>query len=44
MNCEKTPWELEETYKNTKYDFYINSGDYIIDWGYRYGICWNTKR
>lgn len=37
MNCEKTPWGLEETYKNTKYDFYINSGDYIIDWGYRYG-------
>jgi len=34
MSCEKTPWELEETYKNTKYNFYINSSNYIIDWGY----------
>lgn len=36
MNCEKSPWELEDTYKNTKYNFYINSGEYIIDWGYSY--------
>jgi hypothetical protein len=34
MSVDKTPWELEDTYKNEKYDFYINSGEYIIDWGY----------
>lgn len=38
MGVDKTPWELEDTYKNEKYDFYINSGDYIIDWGYE---TWN---
>lgn len=30
-NC----WEVEYAQKNYGYDFYINSGEYIIDWGYK---------
>ena len=32
-NC--SPWEIEEQQDNCGFDYYINSGDYIIDWGYR---------
>lgn len=38
-NC----WEVEGKQNNCGYDYYINSGDYIIDWGYKTfiftGIC-----
>ena len=37
------PWEVEGKQNNCGYDYYINSGDYIIDWGYKTfiftGIC-----
>lgn len=37
------PWEVEGKQNNCGYDYYINSGDYIIDWGYETfiytGIC-----
>lgn len=29
-----TPWEIESRRKNYGFDFYINSEDYIIDYGY----------
>ena len=29
------PWTIEEEQMNYGFDYYINSGDYIIDWGYR---------
>ena len=29
-----SPWEIEMLQNTYDYDFYINSGDYIIDWGY----------
>lgn len=28
------PWDIELNQDNKGYDYYINSGDYIIDWGY----------
>lgn len=37
INClqgDYTPWQVEGNKMNCGYDFYINSGDYIIDWGY----------
>lgn len=34
LEGEYTPWDVEEKGDNKGYDFYINSGDYIIDWGY----------
>ena len=32
-NC--SPWDIELNQDGCGYDYYINSGDYIIDWGYR---------
>ena len=29
-----SPWEIEENQMGYGFDYYINSGDYIIDWGY----------
>lgn len=29
-----TPWEVEGNQNNCNYEYYINSGEYIIDWGY----------
>lgn len=29
------PWDVEYNQNQCGYDYYINSGDYIIDWGYR---------
>ena len=29
-----SPWEIEENQINYGFDYYINSGDFIIDWGY----------
>ena len=40
IDCLKgsyTPWQIEFNNDNCGYDHYINSGDYIIDWGY---ITW----
>ncbi len=34
LEGEHTPWEVEGLQNNCGYDYYINSGDYIIDWGY----------
>lgn len=31
-----TPWDIEEKGNDYGYDYYINSGDYIIDWGYSF--------
>lgn len=31
----RDPWSVELKPNNHGYDFYINSSDYIIDWGYR---------
>ena len=30
-----SPWQIEEEQDGKGFDYYINSGDYIIDWGYR---------
>ena len=29
------PWTIELEQQPCGFDYYINSGDYIIDWGYR---------
>ena len=34
LKGEYTPWQVEGNQDNCGYDHYINSGDYIIDWGY----------
>lgn len=43
LQGEHNPWEVEGLQNNCGYDFYINSDDYIIDWGYETfvftGIC-----
>ena len=43
LSGDATPWEAEIRQRTCGYDYYINSGDYIIDWGYRTwhwsGIC-----
>ena len=31
---DSDPWTVEYRQKTKGYDYYINSGDYIIDWGY----------
>ena len=31
---DSNPWQVEYGQKNCGFDYYINSGDYIIDWGY----------
>lgn len=32
---DSDPWSVEYNQPNCGYDYYINSGDFIIDWGYR---------
>ena len=32
---DSDPWNVEYKQKNCGFDYYINSGDYIIDWGYK---------
>jgi len=34
LSRDSDPWDVEIHQDNKGYDFYINSGDYIIDWGY----------
>lgn len=45
-----TPWDVESRQNTCGFDYYINSGDYIIDWGYKtyrpVGIvrgCWSNE-
>lgn len=37
LSRDSDPWDVEINQDNRGYDYYINSGDYIIDWGY---ITW----
>ena len=34
LSRDSDPWDVEVNQDNKGYDYYINSGDYIIDWGY----------
>ena len=34
LERDTNPWEIEENQMSYGFDYYINSGDYIIDWGY----------
>lgn len=34
LERDTNPWDIELNQNNKGYDYYINSGDYIIDWGY----------
>ena len=34
LQDDSDPWTVEGNQKTHGYDFYINSGDYIINWGY----------
>lgn len=40
---DSNPWDIEAKQDGKGYDYYINSGDFIIDWGYKTwkyaGIC-----
>jgi hypothetical protein len=38
ISKDTSPWQVEFDQNNCGYDYYINSGNYIIDWGYR---TWN---
>ena len=37
LEGDYTPWEIEKYQPTKGYDFAINTGDYILDWGYRNG-------
>ena len=37
LSRDSDPWDVELNQDNRGYDYYINSEDYIIDWGY---ITW----
>lgn len=43
LEKDSNPWQVEINQDNKGFDYYINSGDYIIDWGYETfiftGIC-----
>lgn len=43
LSRDSDPWDVEINQDNRGYDYFINSEDYIIDWGYSYlkyaGIC-----
>lgn len=34
LSRNSDPWDVEINQDNRGYDYYINGGDYIIDWGY----------
>ena len=34
LERDTNPWEIEENQMGYGFDYYINSGDFIIDWGY----------
>lgn len=35
LSTDSDPWSIEYKQDTKGYDFYINSGDFILDWGYR---------
>ena len=35
LDDNMTPWEVEDLQSTHGYDYCINTGDFIIDWGYR---------
>lgn len=35
LSHDITPWQVEYEQNNCNFDYYINSDDYIIDWGYK---------
>jgi hypothetical protein len=35
LSEDSDPWSVEYKQNTKGYDYYINSGDYIIDWGYK---------
>lgn len=35
LEKDSNPWDVEYNQDTKGYDYYINSGDYIIDWGYK---------
>ena len=35
MDRDCSPWEIELKQDGKGFDYYINAGDYIIDWGYK---------
>ena len=38
ISADSDPWSIEYNQQNYGFDFYINSEDYIIDWGY---VTWH---
>ena len=40
LENDSDPWSVEYNQNTKEYDYYINSGDYIIDWGYE---TWKPK-
>lgn len=44
ISRDSNPWDVELNQDNRGYDFYINSSDYIIDWGYKTWIYANICR
>lgn len=44
ISRDSDPWDVELNQDNKGYDFYINSGDYIIDWGYKTWVYANICR
>ena len=44
LDRDVDPWTIELKQDSKGYDYYINSGDYIIDWGYRYGVPCNITK
>ena len=44
LSVDSNPWEIESAQKTYVFDFYINSADFIINWGYHQignppGLC-----
>ena len=44
ISRDSDPWDVELNQDNKGYDFYINSGEYIIDWGYKTWVYANICR
>ena len=44
LSKDMTPWGIEEKQPTYGYDYCVNTGDYIIDWGYRDFIPFGVNR
>ena len=44
LDRDCNPWTIELEQDSKGYDYYINSGEYIIDWGYSYGVPCNITK